>query len=70
MTIQEILEMAKQTTWRYPSPQGESLIAFARLVQQAQREEDIAIARDFVQYISDWDKADECAAAIRKGCME
>jgi len=33
--------------------------------QAAQREEDAAVARDFVQYISDWGKADECAAAIR-----
>jgi hypothetical protein len=43
----------------------EPFIDAVAAIEAATREEDIAVARDFVQYISDWDKADECAAAIR-----
>ena len=43
----------------------EELLTFARLIEQATREADIAIAHDFVQYHMDFDKADECAKEMR-----
>ena len=64
----EIIEMAKQVTWRYPSPQNESLIDFARLIAEKQREEDAAIAEDMHNACYSTDKnldGYEIAAAIR-----
>ena len=70
ITNEEILEVAKQTN--IPLWAGTDdpefvveLLAFARLIEQATREVDIAIAHDFVQYHMDFDKADECAKEMR-----
>ena len=66
----EIIEAAKRTN--IPLWAGTDdpeflveLLAFARLIERATREADIAIAHDFIQYHMDFDKADECAATIR-----
>ena len=64
MTKEEIIEMAKQCGAMKHYFRDE-LLTFARLIEQATREADIAIARDFVQYHMDFDKADECAVEIR-----
>ena len=68
MTDNEILEMSKGFSMtsggKYFVPDND-IIAFARLIERATREADIAIAHDFIQYHMDFDKADECAAAIR-----
>jgi len=67
----EIIEMAKQVTWRYPSPQNESLIAFARLIEKQVREDCAKEVDDFRKrkYNNECDisVAHDCAAAIRKG---
>jgi hypothetical protein len=85
MTNDQIIEMAKQswfaiisqptsptTIESYPAPHDEqSIIAFARLIQQAQREEDAVICIDLMARVgfSDFhfDAGDQCAATIRKG---
>ena len=64
MTTEEILEMSKQCG-AIKHYFRDELLTFARLIEQATREEDIAIAHDFVQYHMDFDKADECAKEMR-----
>jgi hypothetical protein len=76
LTDDQILEIAKQVTWRYPSPQNESLIAFARLIEKQVREEDARICADIGRkYEAPHEAAyrvaaEGCAAAIRKGGMK
>ena len=66
MTDEQILAMAKQVTWRYPSPQNESLIAFARLIEASVREECAAKLQAW-DYTVAYMTPHNCAAAIREG---
>ena len=82
MTNDQILEMAKQnwfaiisqptsptTIERYPAPHDEqSIIAFARLIEAATRDEDaqIVLSRCIGYAVDDYD-LNTLAAAIRKG---
>jgi hypothetical protein len=44
---------------------NELIIAFVPLIGAATREECVEIARDYMQYHLNFNRADECAAAIR-----
>ena len=71
MTDNEILDLAKQEGIPIHRDYDDSglteqeLIRFARLIEQATRGADIAVAHDFIQYHMDFDKADECAKEMR-----
>jgi len=70
MTNDQIIEMAKQTWGDFYTPTAQT-ITFARVIQQAQREEDARICEvereKYCAYprTQGWYGADNCAAAIR-----
>ena len=70
LTNGQIVEMAKQAGFYAPDAyHKEMLIAFARLIEAAQREEDAQLcesAHDWTQ-IERLNVMKDCAAAIRKG---
>ena len=68
MTDEQIIEIAKRLYGGGITAEDlrkHQTIEFARLIEQATREADIAIAHDFIQYHMDFDKADECAKEMR-----
>ena len=69
LTNDQIIEMAKQTLkYQEESPEVSGVIAFARLIAEAQREEDARICENLPwKFRTEFcpPVKDECAAAIR-----